>query len=115
MRGHYVDTVWHYAPDSKNVPPKGNGATVLNPMSKNIARDHLGLLWVLLGSIWVHCGSFCTLWVPLGDLLGSFGILWGCFRDPLGLPREAFWGPLGGTLVLLGFLWGPRGDQVGNK
>ena len=110
-----MDTVSHYAPDSKNVPPKGNGATVLNPMSKNIARDHLGLLWVLLGSIWVHCGSFCTLWVPLGDLLGSFGILWGCFGDPLGLLREAFWGPLGGTLVLLGFLWGPRGDQVGNK
>ena len=50
MQGHYMDTVCRYAPDSKNVPPKDVGATVLNPMSKNIASDPLGLLgpfWLL--------------------------------------------------------------------
>ena len=86
MRGHYVDTVWHYAPDAKNVPPKGDGATVLNPMSKDIARDTLGLLWVLLGSIGLHCGSCCILWVPLGD---PSGVLW----NPLGLLQGSFGAP----------------------
>ena len=29
MQGHCMDTERHYAPDSKNVPPKGDGAYVM--------------------------------------------------------------------------------------
>ena len=58
-----MDTVWHYAPDSKNVAPKGDGAIVLNPVSKNIAIDPLGLLWDPLG----------VLWAPLRVVLNPLG------------------------------------------
>ena len=107
MQGYYMDTVWHDAPDSKNVPLKGDGATVLNPMSKNIASDPLGLFWnpfwaplrVLLyplGFLWaILLWSFGILWTPLELLRGSFGILWGSLWG-------FFWGPLG---VLWGVLW----------
>ena len=79
-----MDTAWHYAPDSKKVPPQGDGATVLNPMSKKIASDPsgpFGVLWAPLRVLLYPLGSFGgSFWGPLE----SFGILWGCFGDPLG-------------------------------
>ena len=125
-----MDTVWHYAPDSKNVPPKGDGATVLNPMSKDIARDTLGLLWVFLGSIGLHG----ILLGPLESSVAASGILWGSLGKRSGVLWEVLWsfwdsfGDQGGTkwetnetksnwdqVGLSGDQLGPSGDQIGTK
>ena len=70
MQGHNMDSVWHSAPDSRSVPPKDVGATVLSPMSKNKSSDPVGLLWNPCGVPGLHGGSFCILWGSFG---GSFG------------------------------------------
>ena len=71
-----MDSVWPCVTDSKNVAPRGDGANVLNPMSKDIAIDPLGLLWDPFGFLWaplrVLLRPLVFLWVIL---LGSSGIL----------------------------------------
>ena len=66
-----MDSVWHSAPDSRSVPPKDVGATVLSPLSKNKSSDSVGLLLnpcAVLGSM---AGPFVSSGVPLGDILWS--------------------------------------------
>ena len=81
MRGHYVDTVWHYAPDSKNVWRNRSESHV----EKHRKRS-FGAPGALLGFFGLHCGSCCILWVPLGDpsvfLWNPLGLLQGSFGAP---------------------------------
>ena len=99
-----MDSVWHSAPDSRNVPPKDVGATVLSPMSKNISSDSVRLLL-----------NPCA--VP-GSMAGPF-VSYGL---SLGVPLERafFWDPWSGPLVLWDSFgdqaatrWEPDGDQLG--
>ena len=99
MQGHNMDSVWHSAPDSRSVPPKDVGATILSPMSKNKSSGPVGLLWNLCGVPGLHGGSFCILWAFFG---GSFG-------------KGFLLGSLEWSSGPLGFLWGPSGDQVGTR
>ena len=99
-----MDSVWHSAPDSRSVPPKDVGATVLSPMSKNISSDSVRLLL-----------NPCA--VP-GSMAGPF-VSYGL---SLGVPLERafFWDPWSGPLVLWDSFgdqaatrWEPDGDQLG--
>ena len=90
-----MDSVWHSAPDSRSVPPKDVGATVLSPMSKNESSDSVGLLrnpCAVPGSM---AGPFVSSGVPLG----------------LPLERAFFWDPWSGPLVL----WDSFGDQAATR
>ena len=124
MQVHYVDTVWHYAPDSKNV--------WRNRSESHVEKHRERSFGAPLGPFGIH-------WAPLWVLLYLLGMLWGSriFLGSLessGAVSRILWGSLGkpsgvlwGSFGPLGFLWGPRGtkweinetesnwDQVGTK
>ena len=104
MQGHNMDSVWHSAPDSRSVPPKDVGATVLSPMSKNKSSDPVGLLLNPCAVPGSMAGPFVSSGVPLG----------------VTLERAFFWDPWSGPLVLWDSFgdqaatrWEPDGDQLG--
>ena len=66
-----MDSVWHSAPDSRSVPPKDVGATVLSPMSKNKSSDPVGLLLNPCAVPGSMAGPFVSSGVPSGDTLWS--------------------------------------------
>ena len=99
-----MDSVWHSAPDSRSVPPKDVGATVLSPMSKNKSSDPVGLLLNPCAVPGSMAGPFVSSGVPLG----------------VTLERAFFWDPWSGPLVLWDSFgdqaatrWEPDGDQLG--
>ena len=104
MQGHNMDSVWHSTPDSRSVPPKDVGATVLSPMSKNNSSDPVGLLLNPCAVPGSMAGPFVSSGVPLG----------------VTLERAFFWDPWSGPLVLWDSFgdqaatrWEPDGDQLG--
>ena len=99
-----MDSVWHSAPDSRSVPPKDVGATVLSPMSKNKSSDPVGLLLNPCAVPGSMAGPFVSSGVPLG----------------VPMERDFFWDPWSGPLVLWDSFgdqaatrWEPDGDQLG--
>ena len=99
-----MDSVWHSAPDSRSVPPKDVGATVLSPMSKNKSSDPVGLLLNPCAVPGSMAGPFVSSGVPLG----------------VPLEKAFFWDPCSGPLVLRDSFgdqaatrWEPDGDQLG--
>ena len=87
---------------TKNVPLQGDGTTVLNPMSKNIASNPLGLLW----------DPFGILRAPFRVLLYPLGILWEMLLKSFGILHETKWEPSGNQLRPSGDQMGPGGDQM---
>ena len=109
-----MDSVWHSAPDSRSVPPKDVAATVLNPMSKNISSDPVGLLWNPCWVLGLHGGCFgrAFFWDPWGGPL----VLWDSFGDQAATkwePDGDQLGPSGDHMRSSGDQMGPSEDQVG--
>ena len=117
MQGHYMDTVWHYAPDSKKRSPQGRwrnrSESHVEKHRKRSFGAPLGSFWVSLGSI---AGPFVSFGVPLGDpsglLWNPLGLLRGSFGAPWGNPSGVLWGVLWSFGIPLGTKGGPSGKQM---
>ena len=103
-----MDSVWHSAPDSRSVPPKDVGATVLSPMSKNKSSDPVGLLLNPCAVPGSMAGPFVSFGVPFGGSFGK-GFLFGI----LGVVLWSFGIPLGTKRRPGGNQMGTNWDQVG--
>ena len=109
-----MDSVWHSTPDSRSVPPKDVGATVLSPMSKNKSSDSVGLLLNPCAVPGSMAGPFVSSGVPLRD---PSEVRWNPFESSAaasGIPWDSM-RSLGWSVGPLGFLWGPSGNQVETK
>ena len=98
-----MDCVWHSAPDSRSVPPKDAGATILSHMSKNKSSDPVGLLLNPCAVPRSMANPFVSSGVPLGDTVWSGPlVLWVSLGDQAatrwetdGDQVETKWGPSG--------------------
>ena len=97
-----MDSVWHSAPDSRSVPPKDVGATVLSPMSKNKSSDAVGLLLNPCAVPGSMAGPFVSSGLPLGDTLWSGPLV---LRVSFGDQAATRWEPDGDQL-------GPSGEHM---
>ena len=83
---------------------KSNGTT---PLKSRMGRHPYGFLLASVGFL------LCYDWVPIGLLLGTYGLLWA----PIGflwVPMGSYWVPVCSNLCLLGSYWVPIGILLGS-